>query len=51
MPIITTNVPGCKDVIDHGVNGIIVQWKYSFIKLAPIFTFKHRIIFGVWKKC
>lgn len=23
-PIVTTNVPGCKDVIDHGINGIIV---------------------------
>ena len=22
--IVTTNVPGCKDVIDHGINGIIV---------------------------
>ena len=26
-PIITTNVPGCKDVIDHGTNGIIVPMR------------------------
>ena len=34
-PIITTNVPGCKDVIDHGVNGIIVPMKsVTSLKLA-----------------
>ena len=33
--IITTNVPGCKDVIDHGMNGIIVPVRnVSALKLA-----------------
>ena len=34
-PIITTNVPGCKDVVDHGINGIIVPVRnVSALKLA-----------------
>jgi len=28
-PIITTNVPGCKDVVDNGVNGYLVEVKNS----------------------
>ena len=33
--IITTNVPGCKDVVDHGMNGIIVPVRnVSALKLA-----------------
>ncbi len=23
-PIVTTNVPGCRDVVEHGVNGLLV---------------------------
>ena len=35
MPIITTDVPGCNDVIDHGINGLIVPIKdYQSISLA-----------------
>ncbi len=29
IPIITTDVPGCTDVIDHGINGLIVPPKDS----------------------
>ena len=29
IPIITTDVPGCTDVIDHGINGLIVPSKDS----------------------
>ncbi|RUM69513.1 MAG: glycosyltransferase family 1 protein [Sulfurovum sp.] len=32
-PIITTNVPGCKDVVDDGVNGYLVEVKNS-VELA-----------------
>ena len=32
-PIITTNVPGCRDVVDDGVNGYLVDVKNS-VKLA-----------------
>lgn len=28
-PIITTDVPGCKDVVDHGVNGFLCEVKNS----------------------
>lgn len=28
-PIITTDVPGCKDVVDHGVNGFLCEVKSS----------------------
>jgi len=27
IPIVTTNVPGCKDVVDHGVNGFLCNAK------------------------
>ena len=38
--IVTTNVPGCKDVIDHGVNGIIVPVRNSLsLKFAIQFLF------------
>ena len=34
-PIITTDVPGCKDVVDHGINGILVPARdVSSLKLA-----------------
>ena len=26
-PIITTNVPGCRDIVDHGINGLLVPPK------------------------
>ena len=26
-PIVTTNVPGCKDVVDHGINGYLCEVK------------------------
>ena len=29
LPIITTNVPGCRDVVTHGVNGLLVPTKNS----------------------
>jgi len=32
-PIITTNVPGCRDVVDDGINGYLVEVKNS-VKLA-----------------
>ena len=37
-PIITTNTPGCKDIIDHGLNGLLVPIKDpKAIELAIIF--------------
>ena len=27
IPIITTNVSGCNDIVDHGINGILVPKK------------------------
>jgi len=35
-PIITTNVPGCRDVVDNGVNGYLVEVKDS-VELAEAF--------------
>tara|TARA_Y100000589_G_C27071007_1_gene595405 strand:- start:392 stop:595 length:204 start_codon:yes stop_codon:yes gene_type:complete len=35
FPIITTNAPGCRYVVDHGINGIIVPVRnISALKLA-----------------
>ncbi|SFV71527.1 Lipid carrier : UDP-N-acetylgalactosaminyltransferase / Alpha-1,3-N-acetylgalactosamine transferase PglA; Putative glycosyltransferase [hydrothermal vent metagenome] len=36
-PIITTNVPGCRDVVDNGVNGYLVEVKNS-VELAKAIT-------------
>ena len=37
-PIITTDTPGCKDIIDHGINGLLVPVKDSrAIELAILF--------------
>lgn len=30
LPIVTTDVPGCRDVVTHGVNGLLVPVKNAF---------------------
>jgi glycosyltransferase involved in cell wall biosynthesis len=30
LPIVTTDVPGCRDVVTHGVNGLLVPAKNAF---------------------
>lgn len=43
MPIITSNVPGCRDIIEDGVNGILVPSRdYKKIKLAIQFIFRNQ---------
>ena len=29
LPIITTDVPGCREIVEHGVNGLLVEAKHS----------------------
>ena len=36
-PIIATNVPGCKDVVEHGVNGLLVPKKNIEANVRPPF--------------
>ena len=47
-PIITTNVPGCRDIVEHGINGLLVPPKDPIaIELALDFLIKNR---GLAKK-
>jgi glycosyltransferase involved in cell wall biosynthesis len=43
--IITTNVPGCRDVVDHGVNGLLVKVKdsESLINAMEVLTFNDKL--------
>ena len=44
LPIITTNVPGCNDIIEHGVNGLLVPPKDTdSLSLAIEFILKNKI--------
>ena len=38
LPIITTDVPGCREIIDHNINGILIKSKCEdALKKAIIF--------------
>jgi len=38
LPIITTDVPGCREIIDHNINGILIKSKcVDELKKAIIF--------------
>ena len=44
-PIITTDTPGCKDIVEHGINGLLVPIKDSrSIELAILFFKRNKII-------
>ena len=44
LPIITTNVAGCKDIIEHGVNGLLVPPKDTeSLSLAIEFILKNKV--------
>ena len=44
-PIITSDTPGCRDIIDHGINGLLVPIKDSrSIELAILFLKRNKII-------
>lgn len=52
LPIITTNVPGCKDVVEHKFNGFLCEVKSKKSLVKAIFrlinlTEKERLKFGV----
>ena len=36
LPIVTTDVPGCRDVVTHGVNGLLVPVKNAFALAAAL---------------
>ena len=36
LPIVTTDVPGCREVVDHGVNGLLVPAKNASLLAAAI---------------
>tara|TARA_B100001989_G_C24527077_1_gene459297 strand:- start:130 stop:1266 length:1137 start_codon:yes stop_codon:yes gene_type:complete len=43
-PIVTTDTPGCRNIIDHGVNGLLVPIKDpKAIELAILFFIKNKI--------
>ena len=42
LPIITTNVPGCRDVVIHGITGLLVK-KDPIINIRAFRSTNHRI--------
>lgn len=50
-PIITCDVPGCREIIDHGINGILVPLKDTkALELAIIFLIRNRNIANQYGK-
>ena len=42
-PVITTNVPGCRDIVEHGISGLLVPPKDpTALELAIDFLIKNR---------
>ena len=49
--IITTDVPGCRDVVDHGINGILIPVKDpKAIESAVLFIIKNKNIAKIYGK-
>lgn len=40
LPIVTTDVPGCREIVDHGVNGLLVPAR-EVLPLADAIRFLH----------
>ena len=38
LPIVTTDVPGCRDVVTHGVNGLLVPVRNALILAEALET-------------
>jgi glycosyltransferase involved in cell wall biosynthesis len=38
LPIVTTDVPGCRDVVTHGVNGLLVPVRDAFALAGALET-------------
>ena len=49
--IITTDAPGCRDVIDHGINGILIPVKDpKAIESAVLFLVQNKNIAKIYGK-
>ena len=50
-PIITCDVTGCREIIDHGINGILVPLRDTkALELAIIFLIRNRNIANQYGK-